>query len=103
MVYLSRPYPLKFLEGCYPQILLGPLLITLSHMSQLQKPPISNRTALLLSEKRRAPSRFYRPSNFKGCLPQILLGPLLNTLSHLVITIFFNHVYHLLRFCLKDS
>ena len=23
---------------------------------------------------------------FKGCLPQILLGPLLNTLSHLMIT-----------------
>ena len=28
----SRPYPFKFFKGCLPQILLGPLLNTLSHM-----------------------------------------------------------------------
>ena len=34
MVCLSRPYPLKFFKGCFPQILLGPFLNTLSHMYQ---------------------------------------------------------------------
>ena len=33
MVCLSRPYPFKSFKGCLPQILLGPLLNTLSHMS----------------------------------------------------------------------
>ena len=32
MLCLSRPYPFKFLKGCLPQILLGPLLNTLFHM-----------------------------------------------------------------------
>ena len=32
-VCLSRPYPFKFFKGCLPQILLGPLLNTLSHIS----------------------------------------------------------------------
>ena len=32
MVCLSRPYPFKFFKGCFPQILLGPFLNTLSHM-----------------------------------------------------------------------
>ena len=32
MVCLSRPYPFKFFKGCLPQILLGPLLNTLSQM-----------------------------------------------------------------------
>ena len=27
----SRPYPFKYFEGCLPQILLGPVLNTLSH------------------------------------------------------------------------
>ena len=31
MVCLSRPYPFKSFKGCLPQILLGPLLNTLSH------------------------------------------------------------------------
>ena len=31
MVCLSRPYLFKFFKGCLPQILLGPLLNTLSH------------------------------------------------------------------------
>ena len=29
---LSRPYPFKFFKGCLPQILLGPLLNTLSQI-----------------------------------------------------------------------
>ena len=29
----SKPYPFKFFKGCLPQILLGPFLNTLSHMS----------------------------------------------------------------------
>ena len=29
---LSRPYYLKFFKGCLPQILLGPVLNTLTHM-----------------------------------------------------------------------
>ena len=33
MGYLSRPYRFKFFKGCLPQILLGPFLNTLSHMS----------------------------------------------------------------------
>ena len=33
MFYLSRPYPFKFFKGCLPQILLGPFLNTLSHIS----------------------------------------------------------------------
>ena len=32
MVCLSRPYPFKLFKGCFPQILLGPLLHTLSHV-----------------------------------------------------------------------
>ena len=30
---LSRPYPLKYFKGCLPQILLGPFVNTLSHIS----------------------------------------------------------------------
>ena len=33
MVCLSRPYPFKFFKGSLPQILLGLLLNTLSHIS----------------------------------------------------------------------
>ena len=29
---LGRPYPFKFFKGCLPQILLGPLLNTLSQL-----------------------------------------------------------------------
>ena len=29
----GRPYPFKFFEACLPQILLGPLLNTLSHIA----------------------------------------------------------------------
>ena len=32
IVYLSRPYHVKFFEGCLPQISLGPFLNTLSQM-----------------------------------------------------------------------
>ena len=32
IVRLSRPYPLKFFNGCLPQILLGPFLNTFSRM-----------------------------------------------------------------------
>ena len=32
MVCLSRPYPFKLFKGCFPQILLGPLFHTLSHV-----------------------------------------------------------------------
>ena len=32
MICLSRPYLFKFFKGCLPQILLGPLLNTLSHI-----------------------------------------------------------------------
>ena len=32
MVRLSRPYPFKFFKGCFQQILLVPLLNTLSKM-----------------------------------------------------------------------
>ena len=32
MVCLSRPYPFKFFKGCLPQVLLDPLLNTLSQM-----------------------------------------------------------------------
>ena len=32
MVYLSRPYHLKFFKGCLPQILLRPFLNILSHV-----------------------------------------------------------------------
>ena len=28
-----RPYPFKFFKGCLPQIILGPLLSTLSHIT----------------------------------------------------------------------
>ena len=34
MVCLSRPYPFKFFKGCLPQILLGPLLNTLSQIKK---------------------------------------------------------------------
>ena len=33
---LSRPYHFKFFKGCLPQILLGPFLNTLSHMTLLK-------------------------------------------------------------------
>ena len=33
MVSLNRPYQLKFYKGCLPQILLGPFLKTLTHVS----------------------------------------------------------------------
>ena len=33
MVYLNRPYQLKFYKGCLSQILLGPFLKTLTHVS----------------------------------------------------------------------
>ena len=32
MVCLSRRYPFKFFKGCLPQVLLGPLLNTLSQI-----------------------------------------------------------------------
>ena len=32
MACLSRPYHFKFFKGCLPQILLGPLFNTLSHI-----------------------------------------------------------------------
>ena len=32
MLGLSRPYPFKFSKGCFPQILLGPFLNTLSQI-----------------------------------------------------------------------
>ena len=34
MVCLIRSYASKFFKGCLPQTLLGPLLNTLSHMSE---------------------------------------------------------------------
>ena len=34
-ICLSRPYSFKFLKGCLPQILLSPLLNTLSHIFML--------------------------------------------------------------------
>ena len=38
MVCLSKQYLFKFFEGCLPQLLLGPLLNTLSHIfPQLRK------------------------------------------------------------------
>ena len=33
MVCLSRPYPFKFFKGCLQQILLGPFLNTVSHIT----------------------------------------------------------------------
>ena len=33
---LGRPYPLKFLKGCLPQILLAPFLNTLTHLLVLK-------------------------------------------------------------------
>ena len=33
----SAPYPFKFFKGCLPQILLGPLLNTLSQMLMADK------------------------------------------------------------------
>ena len=33
MVCLSRVYPLKFFNGCFPQISLGPFLNTLSYVT----------------------------------------------------------------------
>ena len=33
---LSRPYSFKFFKGCLPQILLGPFLNTLTHVSRLR-------------------------------------------------------------------
>ena len=33
MVCLDRPYHLKFIKGCLPQILVGPFLNTLTHTS----------------------------------------------------------------------
>ena len=33
MVCLGRPYPFNFFKGCLPQILLGPFLNTLSHIT----------------------------------------------------------------------
>ena len=35
MVCLSRPHSFKFFKDCLPQILLGPLLNTLSHLHSL--------------------------------------------------------------------
>ena len=35
MVCLSKLYPFKFVKGCVPQILLGPLLNTWTHISHL--------------------------------------------------------------------
>ena len=44
----SRPYAFKFLKGCLPQILLGPLLNTLSHIysDELNK-QVNNLTSLI--------------------------------------------------------
>ena len=35
MVCLDRPYHFRFFKGCYPQILLGPFLNTLTHLKLL--------------------------------------------------------------------
>ena len=32
MVCLSKPYQFKFFKGCFPQILLGPFLNTLTYV-----------------------------------------------------------------------
>ena len=40
-------------------------------------------------------SRPYPSIFFKGCLPQILLGPLLNTLSHLMLCTIWYHLQNL--------
>ena len=37
MVCLRRPYSYNFFKGCPPQILLGPLLNTLSHLEILRQ------------------------------------------------------------------
>ena len=63
---LGRPYHLKFLKGCLPQILRGPILNTLAHIFQ--------RT-----------SRLYHPSFFKCCCPQILYGQFSNILSQIAL------------------
>ena len=34
MVCLGRPYHFKYFKGCFPEILLGPFLNTLTHMFQ---------------------------------------------------------------------
>ena len=37
MVFLSKPYPFRLFKGCLPQILLGPLLNTWTHMKRKNK------------------------------------------------------------------
>ena len=36
-----------------------------------------------------------RPYHFKGCLPQISLGPFLNTLSHLLLKFYIFYMTHI--------
>ena len=91
----SRIDQVKFFEGCLPKILLGPFLNTLCHLlaeSHYFPKTLHHRCLtdvwfgffcnniwdrLIKSISRPYPFKF-----FKGCLPQILLGPFLNTLSH---------------------
>ena len=76
MVYLGRAYQFKFFKGCLPQILLGPFLNTLSHLSIRENLSQVGQTDHSLG-------RPYHFKFFKGCLPQIVLGPFLNTLSQI--------------------
>ena len=45
-ICLGRPYPFKFFKGCLPQILLGPLLNTLSHIIFII--PVKSRAGFIL-------------------------------------------------------
>ena len=53
-------------------------------------------------------SRPYHMKFFKGCLPQILLGPFLNTLTHIeqgpvkIIIFFFHFIFFFLNFFFKN-
>ena len=47
-VCLGRPYHFKFFKGCFPEILLGPFLNTLTHLEPYQISMI-NSAALALT------------------------------------------------------
>ena len=74
------------LHFCQPHFLAisGTLKIELRHFSNFTKK--IRKTLRVNSEVLAANGKTNRPYHFnffKGCLPQILLGPFLNTLTHL--------------------
>ena len=100
-ICLGRPYKFKFFKGCLPQILLGPFL-----MQNAKKLLIFynlNYTKKWVKVFKNRPSKIkfvedsllkiwiyticlgrpYKFKFFKGCLPQILLGPILMQMKSL--------------------